>query len=72
MNENELWYVKSAIHRGMNALEQGIADAHRTLSTVTDETPARGTIMEVCRNVISYNEQLLREMKQYIPAELQL
>ena len=72
LNENQLWYVRAAIHRGIAAVEQQIEDAERTMASVTDDTPARGTILDMCRNMKAYNEQLLREMRQYIPEELVL
>lgn len=70
LSENESWYVRAAIHRGIQAVEQQIEDAKRTMESVTQDTPARGTILEMCRNMTAYNEQLLREMRQFIPEEL--
>lgn len=70
LNDNQLWYVRAAIHRGIAAVEQQIEDAQRTMDSVTEDTPARGTILDMCRNMKAYNEQMLREMRQYIPEEL--
>ena len=70
LNENQAWYVKSAIHRGMHGLEEQIASAKHTLANLSDDAPMRGTIVDMLTNMTSYNEQLLREMRQYIPEEL--
>lgn len=69
LNENEQWYVRAAVHRGIAAVEQQIEDVQRMIDSVTEDTPARGTILAGCRNMKAYNEQMLREMKQYIPEE---
>lgn len=70
LNDNQLWYVKSAIHRGMHGLEEQIAQAKHTLANLSDDAPMRGTIVDMLQNMTAYNEQLLREMEQYIPEEL--
>jgi hypothetical protein len=71
LNDNQLWYVKSAIHRGMHSLEEQIAQAKHTIANMPDDAYARGTMIEMLTNMTSYNEQLLSEMRQYIPEELQ-
>jgi hypothetical protein len=70
LNDNQLWYVKSAIHRGVRSLEESIAEAEHTIQNLSDDAPMRGTIVEMLTNMTSYNKQLLREMEQYIPEEL--
>lgn len=70
LNDSQSWYVRAAIHRGIAAVRQQIEDADRMMAAVTEDTPARGTILDVCRNMKAYNEQMLREMEQYIPDEL--
>lgn len=70
LNDNELWYVKSAVYRGIHSLEESIAQAEHTVQNLADDSPMRGTIVEMLTNMTSYNKQLLREMEQYIPEEL--
>ena len=68
---NAGWYVRAAIHRGMAAVRQSIEDADRLIEQGSKpDTPMAGTLKDMGRNMKAYNEQLLREMEQYIPEEL--
>ena len=65
LNENELWYVRSMVHRGMAAVRQSIEDGERYLAT---DPPA--TFRESVRGMNAYHRQLLQEAEQYIPEKL--
>jgi len=66
MDENERYYVRAAVGRGMMQLERDIEEGKRYLAT---DPPA--TFRQSIEGMVAYNEQMLREMKQYIPEELQ-
>lgn len=71
LNDNQLWYVRAAIRRGMDSVQQQIDDATDTIEKLSPDSEMRATIVNMMENMRAYNEQMLREMKQYIPEELQ-
>lgn len=67
LNENQRWYVRAAVIRGIQALESDIEKGEEYLSG--EGIPA--TFREAIKGMIAYNTQMLEEMKQYIPEVLQ-
>lgn len=66
MNENERWYVRAAVSRGMASLRNDIEEGERYLAT---DPPA--TFAASVRGMVSYNKQMLQEMERYVPKDLQ-
>lgn len=66
LDENARWYVRSMVFRGMQSIESDIAEGRKYLEG--DQVPA--TFRASIEGMIAYQEQLLREAKQYIPENL--
>lgn len=66
LNDNQQWYVRSMVIRGIMALEDNIAEGKKYLETDPPET-----FRQSVEGMVAYSEQLLREAKDYIPEELQ-
>lgn len=67
LSENQLWYVRAAVFRGMESVRDVIGDAEKYLAD--DTVPA--TFRQATENMLAYHKQMLREMEQYIPKEFQ-
>ena len=64
------FYVRSAIHRGIAAVEDTIENGKKLLE-LEREKDLPSWAVESMEGMIAYHEQLLREMKQFIPEALQ-
>lgn len=67
LGDNALWYVRAAIARGLQSIENDNEKVRKELANNPDIAP---TFREMGEGMLRYNEQMLREMKQFIPDEL--
>jgi hypothetical protein len=68
---NAQWYVTAAVSRGIASVQKQIDDAESVIASLPQDAPMRGTMIDSMEGMIAYHRQMLREMKQYIPEELQ-
>ncbi len=71
LTENEMWYVKAVIRRGIAQLEETIENCKRLADEARDpENACPEWAADSMDNQRAYTEQLLRETRQYLPDEL--
>lgn len=67
ITENEAWYVRAMVSRGMDAIEEQIETTFKELAK-HPEVPK--SIIASLEGIVGYNKQMLDEARKFIPESL--
>jgi hypothetical protein len=67
LDANSEWYTKYCVARALRTLDQEATEGQELLDSGT----VPGSLQGALRHMIAHNEQLIREIRQYVPEALQ-